>query len=724
MAAVKSSRTISGSQGSHKFFYIYEFGSYKVNTRTRLLTCHGKSVTIPPKALETLLVLLEHAGTLVSKEEILRAVWPDTSVEDGSLSQSIFTLRKALGESASEHRYILTSVGKGYTFIAHVTAREESESFWQSPALGTGPSRRWWAAALGLATLVGTGAWYLFRGGLETDPPVATPFTSMFGGEYEPAFSPDGEHLAFVWNGERQDNFDIYVSPVRRLDPRRLTTSPAGEASPAWSPDGRRIAFLRTSASAPEAGVFIVPAEGGPEERVADFTPLGHVADRHLHWSPAGGLLAVADRESAGSQFSIYLIDLPTNRRRRLTTPPLTSLGDTGPVFSPDGKRLAFRRAQSAALNDIYVVDVAGEEPKRITFDNRFIASHDWTPDGKELIFSSNRGGPQSLWRVSASGGRPHGRLPFGEDSYFLAVSRTGLLAYSRLATDSDIWRLDLHEGPGDDETAEKLISSTRQDASPQYSPDRRNIAFRSDRSGHDEIWICGEEERTPRQLTSFGGPLTGSPRWSPDGLWIAFDSRPEGNSDIYVIPLVGGATRRVTTNRADDVVPSFSRDGQWIYFASNRTGEWQVWKIAARERASDAQAWQVTRNGGFAGFESLDGKYFYYAKGKEVPGLWRIPIEGGEEIEAIPDYKPGYWGQWGLTAEGIYFLDPAPTESAGAYLNLFRFATGGITPLVKLRKRPIFGDAGFSISADGQRILYSSLDKDGADIMLVRNFR
>lgn len=730
--ATQNNATSVGSS-HHRPSLIYEFADYQLYTRNRLLLRGGRPVAVPPKAFDTLVILLENAGSLVHKDQLLKSVWPDTNVEEGSLSQSIFTLRKILGESASEHRFILTSVGKGYLFIAPVTVREESPEAVHQAVVPSGPrskilrARGFIAAGLAAAAVAGALALVsLFKDKPEVvNPPFASPFTTFVGGEYEPAFSPDGKELAFVWNGEREDNFDIYVSPVSALAPRRLTSDALGEASPTWSPDGRQIAFIRCSLNPDEAGVFLIPSEGGPEIRLSDFTPLGHVSDRHLHWSPNGKHLALSDKETPASVFSIYLLDSATGERRRLTTPPPTSLGDTGAVFSPNGRWIAFRRAQSAAVNDIYIVDINGGEPRRITHDNRFIAGHDWTEDGRELIFSSNRGGPPNLWRIPAKGGALQGGMPFGQDSYFLAVSRTGrLLAYSRLATDSDIWRLEIARGVSSDASAEKLISSTRQDSSPQYSPDGRLIAFRSDRSGHDEIWICGEGERHARQLTAFEGPLTGSPRWSPDGKWIAFDSRPEGNSDIYVIPAAGGAPRRVTSNPADDVVPSFSRDGQWIYFGSNRGGSWQVWKIPSREDASERDVVQVTRGGGFTGFESPDGKYFYYAKGKDVDGLWRVPVHGGDEAPVIPGFKAGQWGQWGVTNEGIFYLETDLPDSSGGTLRLFRFQTERADTLLSFGWRLPFGDAGFAVSADGRKILFSSLDKDASDIMLVRNFR
>jgi WD40-like Beta Propeller Repeat len=125
----------------------------------------------------------------------------------------------------------------------------------------------------------------------------------------------------------------------------------------------------------------------------------------------------------------------------------------------------------------------------------------------------------------------------------------------------------------------------------------------------------------------------------------MAFDSRSTGNADIFVMDSQGGPPQKITGKSSHEILPSFSRDGHWVYFASNRTGAWQVWKV----RSTGGLAVQVTRQGGFAAFESPDGRFLYYAKGLTVPGLWRIPTNGGEETEVIGSPEAGYWGDWAV---------------------------------------------------------------------------
>ena len=154
--------------------------------------------------------------------------------------------------------------------------------------------------------------------------------------------------------------------------------------------------------------------------------------------------------------------------------------------------------------------------------------------------------------------------------------------------------------------------------------------AWRSarDRTGYHEIWVCGRRTAAaPAQLTRFGGPLTGTPRWSPDGRWIAFDSRPEGQADIYVIPVRRAAPRGASPPR---------RPRMWCRAGAATASGCTSPPTAAgpgrcgRRPSRAARKVQVTRNGGFAAFESPDGRWLYYALGRGVPGLYRMPVEGG----------------------------------------------------------------------------------------------
>jgi Tol biopolymer transport system component len=581
-------------------------------------------------------------------------------------------------------------------------------------------SKRWAAIALAATALVlvigGVIAYRYFH--KPPGPPMhVVPFTTFLGHQSDARFSPDGNQIAFAWDGEKEDNWDIYVKLIGVEKPLRLTTDPGEDMSPAWSPDGRYIAFYRHTEL--EHGIYVVPALGGPERKL--HSP--HLRDvwgaASVDWSPDGKYLAYVDARPGQQGASIFLlaVDNPDDRRP-LTTPPTPFAWDGGPRFSPDGESVAFIRVLSrGTAADVHVVRVAGGEPKRLTFDRVWVSGLDWTPDGAYIVFSSQRLGEWGLWKVPAAGGEPE-PLPVGQaDAFEPSLSRDGhRLAYTLASFEENIWRYEIHPASGRNAFPTKLIASTDYNHGPQFSPDGKRIAFASGRSGSHEIWVCASDGSDPLQLTSFGGGLTGTPRWSPDSRQIAFDSEAgERHGDIYVVNAEGGRPRRLTTGTSSSVVPSWSRDGQWIYFGSDRTGTWQVWKTPAE----GGEAVQVTKRGGFAAFESPGGKTLYYAKGQNAPGLWKLPVQGGEETPVVEQLGAGYWGYWAVVQDGIYFYN-ASTKA----IEFFSFATHKVTNIAKPEKALDRFVPGLAVSPDGRWLVCAQTDEDTAHIMLVENFR
>jgi len=573
--------------------------------------------------------------------------------------------------------------------------------------------------ALGLA-LIGSGIWLrVFHPGVTGGPPSrVVPLTSYPGLEIEPALSPDGKQVAFAWNGEKEDNYDIYVKLVDAGTPLRLTTNPQPDYAPAWSPDGRYIAFLRWSPSGAE--VYVIPALGGSERKLAQTEAVeagGGTASTgyQLSWTPDGKFLAIVDRDSPKEPNSIFLLSTETRGKRLLTFPPKDGFGDVYPALAPDGRTLAFVRMRTDQTRDIYLQPIAasapGGEARRLTFDERVVNGIDWTPDGRSILFSSDRSGTWEIWKIPASGGQPE-RVAIG-NGHHPSMSRDGhRLAFARSISDYNIWRV---PGPGATDKGTpptRLIASTQSDFEAQFSPEGKRIAFSSDRSGSFEIWVCDSEGLNPVQLTSFGGPAVGSPRWSPDGRWIAFDSTKEGQRDIYVVSAEGGAARRLTTEPSLDVRPSWSGDGRWIYFGSNRSGDWEVWKLPAE----GGSAVQVTRKGGREAFELPDGRFLYYTK-FGADGIWRVPVDGGDETKVLDQGRQNYWA---LCRECLCFL--SRTASGAPVIRFYSFATGRLTDIVELPKAKGYNH--LAVSPDGKWILYSQLDRVDSDLMLVENFR
>jgi Tol biopolymer transport system component/DNA-binding winged helix-turn-helix (wHTH) protein len=704
---------VSGDNSSR----IVRFGIFEVDLKAGELRRSGLRVKLQEQPLQVLTALLEHPGEVVTRDELRNKLWPaDTFVDfDHSLNAAIKRLRDALGESAETPIFVETVARRGYRFIGNVdmpAATSSARSRLRQRlslrnALVIGPT----VCAVALSSL-----YYSHWSGSKTSQPTIIPVVTNVGEKYTPSLSPDGQHLAFAWNGGAGPHFSIYVKIVGTEESLRLTKEASIDFNPVWSPDGRYIAFCRILKG--ESGIYIIPASSGTERRLREtlwqeqdpyqaFSSAGG-----LSWSPDGKLLAFSDRASRNENASsIFLLSLDSSEVRRLTSSP--SRWDFHPEFSPDGQTVAFASGKQAGVS-IYTVPVSGGEERLVTSGPSYESGLAWAPEGRDIVLSDSAWALNPGWlrRIPVRGGQPE-RLQFGQDGIEPSIQGNRLV-YVRQQVNVTTWSRQL-KSPLSVGPPEKFISSTKMDSGPQFSPDGSKIAFESTRSGHYEVWMCKSDGSGLVQLTHFDS-MSGTPRWSPDGRQIVFDSLNAGNVDVFVVDSQGGPPRRLTPEPSIEAVPSWSHDGRWIYFTSNRSGELQIWKMPS----TGEPAVQVTRHGGFAALESPDGKFLYYAKGLTVPGLWRIPTDGGEESEIISSLAPSYWGYWAVVENGIYYLDMKPKPG----IDFFDFTTHRTTRVFDLENRPDSGAPGLAVSPDRESILYTQLDVLNSDIILVENFR
>jgi len=564
-------------------------------------------------------------------------------------------------------------------------------------------------------------------------PLIAVPLTSYAEEEVFPSFSPDGTQVAFQWNrGRPGTKPSIYIKQIGVEPPTRLTNSPAAETSPAWSPDGRLIAFRR-EVSPTRFAVIVIPQRGGRERVIAevDFSKAWALPldGPYLAWTPDSRWLACpCPLLPEPGNWGLFLFSVDSGEKRSLTNPSPDFYGDTGPSFSPDGRILVFsREIQPIVRSDLYLLRLNAEyapqgEPERIRLENSWNFSTAWTPDGKEIVFASGTSSISAgLWRmVMGKKATPRRVESAPNGSYAPALSRQGgRLAFTVAKSDVNIWRVELGE-PGGNPAAPPapFIASTQWEFFPAYSSDGVRIAFVSLQSGTPEIWVVDSDGTNPVKVTSLGGLVPWVPAWSPDGSSIAYYVLTEGRGDIYVVSANGGTPKRLTTGPYNNMNPSWSLDGQSLYFElCGKEPVCEIWRVPA----GGGEAVQITRNpkGAEDPHESPDGKFIYYSQGWPHPlSIWKMPAQGGEETKILDSVNAD--GGWAVGKKGIYFVT-LPDNLGHTDLSIFEFASGKIRKILTFQ-RP---DAGFgAVSPDERTILYTQSDETGSDLMMVENFK
>ena len=437
---------------------------------------------------------------------------------------------------------------------------------------GTGTPRRWWiaTAAASLVILLVLIAAYAIVRRTQRDvngrpAPVRGEFsrvTSQPGVEWFPSLSPDGKWLVYAADSGAS-NRHIYLQSVNGQNPLDLTRdSTADDDQPAFSPDGELIAFR---SSRDGGGIFVMGRTGEAARRITrvGFNP---------SWSPDGAQLAFTTvnielyPQNPGARSELWTVTVNTGETRRLLDEDAVL-----PSWSPHNHRIAFtRRLGNRAQGGVWTIPVKGGTATPVTRDPARNWDPTWSPDGKYLYFVSDRSGSMNLWRVSideASGETLAEPEPITTPAAYLAhpsLSADGMhIAYTSVLITANIQQLTLDTSIAIKGNPAWVTSGSRLWSTPDPSPDGEWVAFYSLAQPEGHLYVSHPDGTGLRQVTN-DMAVDRVPRWSRDGKWIAFFSNRSGSLALWKIRPDSSELQQISQG-GGGYYPTWSPDGSRI---------------------------------------------------------------------------------------------------------------------------------------------------------------
>ncbi len=631
---------------------IYEFSDFRVDVKNNLLEHHGIAVPMTPKVFETLVLLLENAGNLVEKDEMMAKIWNDRFVEESNLTFNIKMLRKALQDDAANPIFIETVTRKGYRFIAKIKDSSETKSITEPPAdiLETpkNPKNRYFAfGAIALILISLVTAYAIFRRNSDSNSTVLPKeFSSVkltdTGKTFHPTISPDGKFVAYISESNKKQS--LWLRQLSNgQNTQILSANNDIYYGLAFSPDGENLYF----AGKPPAGIvsiYRIAMLGGVPTKIIERSEGG------ISISPDGKKICfVRYDEGNGRQNKLMIADAD-GKNERVIKESKNGQVFHNHTFTPDGKRLTIAYGHSDnASKEMSLTEIDVESGEQIDFiKEKFFSIRYlvWLPNQKSLMItaSENLGDVSRIWEIDA---RTRKIKLVSHDS----------TSYSKISVPKNAETIvagtitaDFRLFTGDTLNPNNINYLTQARDGFAFASDEK-IVYASDASGNEDIWIMDADGTNQKQLTGETS-VDAYPIVSPDNRYIYFSSNRDGKYEIWRMNIDGSNQAKISKNESGK--PRFvTPDGKWVYFENSLTQI--VWKTASD--GSEEQPLFPEKVGYYHAFSPDGTQMAFLKKDKETNKfmLSVILLENKQIIKSyqLPNDKTPYFLTW--TADGKF---------------------------------------------------------------------
>ncbi|MFN7930458.1 MAG: winged helix-turn-helix domain-containing protein [Blastocatellia bacterium] len=667
----------------------YVFDDFCLDATACQLKRQGEAIPLPPKVFDVLLVMVENRGRILDKEFLHRTLWPDTFVEDGTLAQYVFLLRKALQEDTANHRYIETVPRRGYRFVApvqEVTAgprvsenqqNGHRNGHGETPAVTLPPPASGWALrwlqsrwTVGLVSLLlalgAAGLYFLLNRPSALLPAThsmqITKLTTM-GKAVLPALSPDAKYVAFVLDDAGKQS--VWVRQLAAANNVQVIAPAAVDyGGLTFSPDGNYLYYQVYNRPATFGTLYRLPVLGGAPTQLIDDI------DSPVSFSPDGRRLAFLRYAPVKGESYLILADANGTGQQTLATRKSPDFFDAleGVAWSPDGKTLACAgrgtNANGPYMNLLGLNSTDGKEVVLTSRPWKQIGQMVWRRDSNGLLaLARSQESPLStsqLWYFPFPSGAPvritndlnlYSKLSANSDLSKLVTIQSSRVSSLWLAPVGETVQAVQLGGASMDNYAHKLGLTWAANG---------QLIYGSYASGNADLWVMDADGNNARQLTvdpniDFA-PAVAQSNNAPS--FIAFGSTRGGGYSIWRMDRDGQNVRRLTPGQSD-YYPTVTPDGKWVLYTADSANLPMTWKVAAEGGESHPFLPQSAFNPAV----SPDGKWvalFYAVPEQFVYKLALVPITGGapNRIFEVVSQDLTTVARWSADGQMITYID------------------------------------------------------------------
>ncbi len=618
-----------------------------------VLQKQGQEQRLSTQLNQVLHLLLEQAPSVVTRQQFLDRVWTNKYVNEDALSRTIAELRKVLGDSASQARYIKTIPKTGYQLTATFEPLQAKRN------------RRW--LGLGLLVLVALllSLTYWFSqpnpviSALQTAVASASRVTAKPGMEQQSVLSHDGQWLSYVTHGTQESQI-IIQSMVTTNQQHVIELARHRLASPVYVPEQQMVYF-----TAQDQQQCYLKSHDLLSQQSSE---LGHCVfnteSRTLDWDPVGQRLLLSVRNDH-QQVAIHEYSLVQQTLHQLSQPESVDVQDWSPRLSPDRKWLSFSRGNQAVRN-LWLKNLQTGAEHAVTFGEHYSVSHDWL-DESHLVFDSDASGSRQLWVLNIDDLSVALLGAYGAQHPSFSQDKT-LMTYQEVSYEANIWQFDVGQ-----QSMQRVVHSTKYDNNPAFSPDGKQFAFSSNRQDIGSIWLYDYATDTERLLVSQPGAKLTRPAWTSDGARLLLtinDQRGYGTMEYdmatktlrdlpfgpghlaaieqaghyYALSQSSEWPQRVVHwfDGQLNVLPpeSVSRfmllaDGRMVYSKTDQDGLFIYDPTTAQQQQLTTEL-----KTGHLNFWTVVNQSIYFDRTTDRPGIWRLDVDSGA-LQFITAYQP-----------------------------------------------------------------------------------